>query len=95
MPGDLNDLRNVLPVDRADTVEAIVAFKISCLDNIEIPVRKRIKISEKLKTQSKLCKLIPIYGLFRPRKFYLIRNLIHILRRQLKVVTIQSFEDWK
>lgn len=93
-PGDLSDL-SVLPVDRADTVKASRTLQISYLGNIEAHVKKRIKMSEKLKTHSKLCDLIPIYSLFTPGKFHLIRNLTHILRRPLKALAIQSSEDCK
>lgn len=92
-PRDFCDLRSVLTVDSADTVEESRILQISCLENVEMCVKKRIQMSEKLKTQSKQCELIPIHSLFRPRKFYLIMNLPHILRRQLEADAIQSFED--
>lgn len=60
-PGERSDLRSVLPVDRADTVQESRTSQISCLENVQIHVEKRIKMSEKLKIQSKLCELIPAY----------------------------------
>lgn len=44
--GDFSDLRSVLPVDRADTVEKSRILEISCLENREIHVMKRIKNKE-------------------------------------------------